>query len=330
MPLAGGAALALLLVVGALLFFNRRGAQPPISSPPTAAAAGLATVPPIATATLSGAPATASPLPTEPGAPAPTSEAPPTTPPALTPIGGSLQAGQTALTRTPATRELWSDAVGGTRVNERPRLFGGAQVTIEAIEAEAVRVRTPEGVVGWLHEPAEQALTADLGDIGVLGRFGPGADVRVIWTNGIPVRAQPRSTADKLVEQLPAGQGGSVRQALGDWLELQLENGSTGWVRWYYDGKIYVDLASAQAPPSYSRRLLVQAPRLEGDDVRAVQERLSLLGYWPGDADGIYGPTTEEAIKSFQTNNALDVDGIVGPQTWERLFSPDAAPFEDE
>jgi hypothetical protein len=25
-----------------------------------------------------------------------------------------------------------------------------------------------------------------------------------------------------------------------------------------------------------------------------------------------------------------DADGIVGPQTWKRLFSPDAAPSEDE
>jgi hypothetical protein len=53
-------------------------------------------------------------------------------------------------------------------------------------------------------------------------------------------------------------------------------------VRWYYNGKIYVDLADAQAAPTFSRRLLVQTPRLSGDDVRAVQERLSLLAYWPG------------------------------------------------
>jgi peptidoglycan hydrolase-like protein with peptidoglycan-binding domain len=75
---------------------------------------------------------------------------------------------------------------------------------------------------------------------------------------------------------------------------------------------------------------VVQTPRLEGEDVRAVQERLSLLGYWPGDADGIYGPATEDAVKRFQTTNGLEVDGIVGRQTWERLFSPEAAPFEDE
>jgi serine/threonine protein kinase len=329
-PVAAGALVALLLIAGAaLLFLNRPGIQPPISNPPTAAAVGAATAPPIATAELIGAAATVAPSSeastSVPSAPSASPEAPP----AATQGTSGLRVGQMVLTRTPATRELWSAATGGARVNERPRLFGGAQVTIEAIEADAVQVRTPEGVVGWLREPAEQALTADLSDIGVLQRFAAGAEVHVIWANGIPVRAGPRSGAEKLLEQLPAGQGGLVRQVLGDWLEIQLENGSNGWVRWYYDGKIYVDLASAQVAPSFGRRLLVQTPRLEGGDVRAVQERLSMLGYWPGEADGIYGPTTEDAIKSFQTNNGLEVDGIVGPQTWERLFGPDAAPYED-
>ncbi|HEY3231897.1 MAG TPA: peptidoglycan-binding domain-containing protein, partial [Roseiflexaceae bacterium] len=129
---------------------------------------------------------------------------------------------------------------------------------------------------------------------------------------------------------LQAGQGGAVREVLGDWLKLEFEDGSTGWARWYYDGEIYVDLADAKPPPVFTRRLLVQSPRLTGDDVRAIQRRLNDLAYLPDDADGIYGPDTEDAIKSFQTNNRLDADGIVGPQTWERLFRADAVPYEDE
>ncbi len=308
-PLAAGAAFALLLLVGAaLLFLNRSNPQPLVSDPPTTSAAGATTLPPFATAELLGAA---------------------TVPPATTPVTGGLQVGQTALTRTPLSRELWSAAVGGDRVNERPRLFGGAEVTILAIEPEAVQVRTPEGVVGWLHEPAEQALTADLREIGALRRYAAGVVVRVVWPNGIPVRVEPRSDAGKQLDRLAVGQGGLVQQALGDWLHIKLENGSTGWVRWYYDGNIYVDLASAQAPPSFGRSLLVQTPRMEGEDVRTVQERLSMLGYSPGDADGVYGPTTEEAVKRFQANNSLEVDGIVGQQTWNRLFSPEAAPYED-
>lgn len=40
------------------------------------------------------------------------------------------------------------------------------------------------------------------------------------------------------------------------------------------------------------------------------------------DADGFFGPATENAVKNFQAfwhqyNNAIDVDGIIGPQTWD-------------
>ncbi len=37
--------------------------------------------------------------------------------------------------------------------------------------------------------------------------------------------------------------------------------------------------------------------------------------------DGIFGPRTEEAVRSFQTSRRLLVDGIVGPQTWTALVS---------
>jgi peptidoglycan hydrolase-like protein with peptidoglycan-binding domain len=38
--------------------------------------------------------------------------------------------------------------------------------------------------------------------------------------------------------------------------------------------------------------------------------------------DGIFGPLTEAAVRTFQRTFALQVDGIVGPQTWGRLLRP--------
>lgn len=69
------------------------------------------------------------------------------------------------------------------------------------------------------------------------------------------------------------------------------------------------------------RLLWLQEPRLEGDDVRVVQQQLDALGYAAGEIDGIYGPQTEAATRAFQVRNNLTVDGIVGPQTWEQLFN---------
>ena len=36
--------------------------------------------------------------------------------------------------------------------------------------------------------------------------------------------------------------------------------------------------------------------------------------------DGIFGPSTESAVRAFQQENNLSVDGIVGPNTWSALI----------
>lgn len=77
----------------------------------------------------------------------------------------------------------------------------------------------------------------------------------------------------------------------------------------------------AATAPALTRSLYLQSPRMTGDDVRTLQERLLLLGFSEvGTADGIFGPATDRAVRQFQTDNALTVDGIIGPKTWAVLF----------
>lgn len=57
----------------------------------------------------------------------------------------------------------------------------------------------------------------------------------------------------------------------------------------------------------------------QGNEVRTVQQRLQILGYYRGDIDGVYGPITEQAVRAFQKDQGLDPDGIFGALTLNAL-----------
>ena len=56
-----------------------------------------------------------------------------------------------------------------------------------------------------------------------------------------------------------------------------------------------------------------------GKDVTTLQTKLKRWGYYSGNVDGIFGPQTQSAVKSFQKKNGLAVDGMVGPATAKAL-----------
>lgn len=58
---------------------------------------------------------------------------------------------------------------------------------------------------------------------------------------------------------------------------------------------------------------------MRGDDVCTLQERLLELGYDAYRADGIFGPQTEQALRSFQRDYGLRADGVCGPATLRAL-----------
>lgn len=73
---------------------------------------------------------------------------------------------------------------------------------------------------------------------------------------------------------------------------------------------------SAQGPSE--RTLRLQAPPMQGDDVRAVQQALVNAGI-PVTVDGIFGQASNVAVKQFQAQRGLTADGIVGPATRSAL-----------
>ncbi len=84
-------------------------------------------------------------------------------------------------------------------------------------------------------------------------------------------------------------------------------------------------------PVTWSALVLEVKEGSQGEAVKGVQEEFQFRNL-SGDpskgpqVDGIFGPTTDGAVRGFQHALSLDipsvkVDGIVGPVTWQALVS---------
>jgi len=92
------------------------------------------------------------------------------------------------------------------------------------------------------------------------------------------------------------------------------------------------DPASVPAPPPPSAPVLTRALRegvAWGEDVEKMQEQLKAIGF-DVDVDGIFGPGTDQAVRTFQKDKGLIEDGIVMPadpavpnsgETWTALWA---------
>jgi len=56
-----------------------------------------------------------------------------------------------------------------------------------------------------------------------------------------------------------------------------------------------------------------------GDDIAQLQSRMNSLGFDSGRVDGVFGPTTDRALREFQRNVGIDTDGTCGPDVWRAL-----------
>lgn len=79
--------------------------------------------------------------------------------------------------------------------------------------------------------------------------------------------------------------------------------------------EVWGDIFSESNPDRHSR-----------DYIRWVQRSLNQLIGAGLAVDGIQGPLTRSAIRTFQSQNSLTVDGIVGPQTEAALIAAGASP----
>ena len=95
-------------------------------------------------------------------------------------------------------------------------------------------------------------------------------------------------------------------------------------LRYYYGDNMYINTAQEisgipSSWPGYNLEI-----GSSGDKVRQMQEQLNVIANaYPAipkiQADGIYGPASEEAVRVFQSVFGLPVTGIVDYRTWYKI-----------
>ena len=76
-----------------------------------------------------------------------------------------------------------------------------------------------------------------------------------------------------------------------------------------------------ESSKNLSRIIELTSPRMDGQDVFELQDRLLSLGFDEvGDADGYYGPLTAGAVKTIQTFSGLEPSGKVNRALWNFIF----------
>jgi hypothetical protein len=75
----------------------------------------------------------------------------------------------------------------------------------------------------------------------------------------------------------------------------------------------------SKSKPRPRRMYELEQPMSTGPIVKAIQEALAAAGCKPGPIDGVFGKSTDAAVRRYQRTHGLTVDGVVGPITARRL-----------
>jgi hypothetical protein len=171
----------------------------------------------------------------------------------------------------------------------------------------------------WMRLAAEGGYSPAIYCLGVFSLTGYGVE-------------QDFTAAANYFEKAALQEHGLAMLALGTMraVGLGVEKDSREAVRWFRLAKahgflieddllaeperVFEIVLNEQIPREISRPVISPEEQL-----RRVQQRLSELGYDPGPADGLMGPSTRKAIGAFQKDAGLPVNGQVTEETKRKL-----------
>jgi hypothetical protein len=92
----------------------------------------------------------------------------------------------------------------------------------------------------------------------------------------------------------------------------------------YYAADYYPYDYYADVQPDYTAASVDNTVPVADPTVQTVQTELTQLGYYTGPVDGIFGPTTRDALAKYQIAKHLDVTGSLSPDTLQAFGLPQA------
>jgi len=170
--------------------------------------------------------------------------------------------------------------------------------------SHARRARAGRGRTG--HTPKSTVSLAALLDAGAGARRIRDLADDQAWELSLG-RSRARRRAAEL-RFVPAGSR-AKRVSLGALVALTV--GPTASIA---SGQGAVNATAAAGPATTTEHVIVLSSGSEGRQVKLLQQALGSIK-----VDGIFGPETEAAVRSFQTGHGLSVDGVVGPETGAAL-----------
>ncbi|MGW6745874.1 peptidoglycan-binding protein [Streptomyces sp. NPDC055025] len=186
-----------------------------------------------------------------------------------------------------------------------------------------------------LHEVAMERVPAAKGDSGASGGADADASTDAVTDAGTgagggagagdPPDARP-TPSRRLVPLRYALAGAAVSAVAafsGGLLVAPAEEAETPAVQTYGPGRTYDCATGRKDGLAYAGHSVTTEALIDingnGRDVVEAQCLLRRHGFDPGEVDGLYGPGTKAAVKTFQAARQLVEDGIVGPDTWGEL-----------
>jgi L,D-transpeptidase ErfK/SrfK len=83
-------------------------------------------------------------------------------------------------------------------------------------------------------------------------------------------------------------------------------------------GSYQITVPKCECSSTY-RSLCLTHPHLRGHDVAELQERLLSLGFFRGKVDGVFGVSTDSAVREFQKAVSMEPTGLVTDSVWLRM-----------